>query len=218
MRSVLAGIPHEASIAILVRNVPRKRKEHEEVISLREQVVAESFGRTIARRCRILRYSPDERSQKTAVAIARGFGSSGIANLRSDPVLGEPSIFVVGSRLEQAKQQFDQLGKHGVVAALGSGILVPGWIAQAEPAARDLVSHCHRQLADEPGIGVFVTYDVVLMLLVSCLTRRFVPDGWWPSFLEAVTLWTIDGGRTMGLVDRWIDQEFSLEGVEVISE
>lgn len=214
MKGLLLRIPDGASVALLVRNVPPKQSREVEVMSPGEKRQAEAFGRLIAGDCSVVASSPDVRSTRTAQAIARGlrFSSSNVsADVTNDPLLGDPGLFVLAEHSAEAREQFARLGKRGIAASLASGIRVPGWTPDPVQTARNLARHCLSQVGEgATSHGILVSYDVVLMLMVGCLTGRFVPEGQWPSFLEAVAHYIADGMRTVRLVYRSIDEEVAL--------
>jgi len=129
-----------------------------------------------------------DRCVRTAEAIADGAGWS--LAVESLWQLGAPGPFVVDA--PRAGAIFLKHGTRAVVDRMLSGSGVPGMRATRDGVRRlvcEIVARSHR----EEGIGVFVTHDSILAIVIGWLWNRRWEDGdGWPRFLEGLALWPED--------------------------
>lgn len=184
----------DGSVVVLVRNVPRHSGQDSTPMTVSELAEAGEFGAALRGHGAVVRSAPKWRSVDTATAIREGAGLPVPSSCDvgfDDRLLGDPSIFVLRDREQEALQSWIRFdGKLGVYGQLLGKATVPGWHEAPEQAAQDLVRHCRRVADQSPGrVGVFVTYDFVMMMVAGVLLGIPIPGHEWPQYLETVVIY-----------------------------
>lgn len=114
------------------------------------------------------RASDDSHTIETCRALLEGAGSG--LTVTPDRLLGSPSIFVTDE--EVAADTFDKRGKAFCKEALMRGDRLPGWSTDPRADSKKLLAHLFGCITGENGIGLFVSHDIVIGLVVSlCLGK-----------------------------------------------
>ncbi|MEZ4462640.1 MAG: histidine phosphatase family protein [bacterium] len=187
--------PTDRPVVVLLRHSVREDLAPDDVgydlpITEIGRRLAVELGALLHGRLRTLHTSPLARCVQTAGAIAEGAG----ADLRIVPsrLLGDPGVFVLDGKL--AWKNWQELGHEGVMQHLvTNNTALPG-MAQPDQAARFLVQSMLATAADEPGIHIFVTHDLLVTATAASMLGRPLRVDDWPEFLEAAFFWRTDEG------------------------
>lgn len=191
----LQRVPQNKPVALLLRHSVRDaiaKGDPGNLVPITpdgERLAAE-FGRILKGRIRQIRSSPVLRCRQTAEQLNQA--SAANLEITEDVLLGEPGVFVTNGEL--AWPNWQRLGHEGVVRHLiESTEALPG-MADPDEAAQILLRHVLQAMGDGPGLHVFVTHDIVVMVTIARLLRRKLGMEDWPRFLEGAFLWTDDAG------------------------
>ncbi|MCA9527786.1 MAG: histidine phosphatase family protein [Myxococcales bacterium] len=191
----LQRTPKDRAVVMLVRHSVREALPPGDVgnavpITDAGRGLALELGRLLRGRLRTLETSPVLRCVQTAQAIAEGAGED--LTIRENRLLGEPGAFVLdGGR---AWANWERLGHEGVVQALVSETSALPGMARPDEAARFLVRSMLTAAADQPGLHLFVTHDLLVTATAARLLGRPLGLDEWPWFLEAACFWSASDG------------------------
>ena len=133
----------------------------------------------------VVRTSPLPRCVQTAENIIAGAGWDAVA--LPDQRLGAPGPFVVESEL--AGPLFLDIGPKGVVERQLADARPPDGIRSAAEGVRLLLDLLTPHPETQRRLGLFVTHDAVLAVLVGSLYGLHVGEFAWPDYLDALVLW-----------------------------
>jgi len=149
---------------------------------------ARALGEILGPRLGFLNSSPVRRCVETGNAMLEGAGSG--LELVHDHYFGEPSVFI--SDGEEAWKTFFSMDPDTLVTRLLSDDEPAPGFAMPGQALASLLGHLKGEMASGPGLHVFVTHDMFMMLVVSLLSGRTIPFSEWPGFLEGIFFWRED--------------------------
>jgi broad specificity phosphatase PhoE len=133
--------------------------------------------------------SPYPRCVETGETIVTGSGQA--VGVVKDRLLGNPSVFI--DNLDDATEVFERIGHDAVFEHLVNADPLPGWTNPLQ-ASRRLVKHlldtCQLQ---GQGVGVFVTHDLTIGVMVRWATD-WKPDlSDLPGYLEGALVYRENG-------------------------
>ena len=195
----LALIPAEADASLILRHAEREaipEGTFGEAVPLtaRGVTTAEQLGAKLSEQWALARVvaSPLPRCIETGEAVLRGGGWGGA--VERDWRLGDPGPFVVEP--EVAGEFFLENGIWAIVRRqLSGGPPVPGMRATSNGIAL-LLALATGGLGQDGRLGVYVTHDAILAVLVAHLFRLSTDDvieSHWPQYLDGLLLWPSDG-------------------------
>ena len=195
----LVLVPAEADAALVLRHAEREdipEGTFGEAVPLttRGVTTAEQLGAKLSEhraRARVVA-SALPRCVETGEAVLRGGGWGG--EVARDWRLGDPGPFVVEP--EFAGGFFLENGIWAIVRRqLSSGPPLPGMRTTSDGVAL-LLAVTTGGLGRDGRLGVYVTHDAILAVLVAHLFRLSadeVIESHWPQFLDGLLLWRSDG-------------------------
>lgn len=190
--STLHGVEHaprDRPVAMLIRHsvrehLPPGEMGYEMPITADGRRLAVDLGRRMYGRLMTVHSSPVRRTVQTAECMMEGSGRDG--RVVHDRLLGDPGVFVLDSRAGETWRVF---GHEEVLRKLGQcNEILPG-CADADAAARFLVSRMLSAIDGAPGLHGFVTHDSVVVLAAARLLGVALGKEEWPKFLEAAFFW-----------------------------
>ncbi len=195
----LALVPVEADAALILRHAEREdipEGTFGEAVPLTARGVtkAAQLGAKLSEQRAQVQVvaSPLPRCLETGEAVLRGGRWGGV--VERDWRLGDPGPFVVEP--EVAGEFFLENGIRAIVRRqLSGGPPLPGMRTTSEGVAL-LLALATGGLGRDGRLGVYVTHDAILAVLVAHLFRLpadEVIESHWPQYLDGLLLWRSDG-------------------------
>jgi len=187
----LALAPHQSDVAIILRHAEREEIPAgtfgEEVpLNTRGVTTAEKLGSVLARRGPVsISSSPVWRCVQTAGAILRGGSQTKGTTL--DWRLGAPGPFVVNA--EASGELFLQVGILDIVRRQLTGTAPPPGMRDTAEGIELLLGLIANDLGQLGRLGIHVTHDSILAVLVAWLYGVPIEATIWPDYLDGLLLW-----------------------------
>lgn len=152
--------------------------------------LALELGGLLRGRLRTLQTSPLVRCVQTAQALAEGAGAD--ITVVPDRLLGDPGVFVLDG--QRAWANWEQLGHEGVMRHLVHETTALSGMARPDEAARFLVQAMFAAAANQPGVHVFVTHDLLVTATAARILGKPLGRDDWPWYLEGAFFWSAADG------------------------
>lgn len=177
------------TIIVLMRHaergpLPNDNIGHDVPTTLAGRAAAEELGRQFGSRLASISTSPVLRCRQTADAIRLASGTDLPVNVNK--LIGGGGAIV--SDTAQALQSYLSMDVHDLVASLARGTPpVPGFHPISVSIPR-IINAIIAPSCGIPGLHLFITHDVVIVLILLYLLEEPFKQALWPEFLEQLTL------------------------------
>lgn len=198
----LGEVPTDRAVALLLRHSVRDELVPGDIgyawpLNAAGVRLARQFGASLGRRLKGLHASPVQRCVHTAELMGEAAGAR--LGVVRDRFLGDPGVYVKDAEL--ARHNWETLGSVGIMAHLAAADCgLPG-TAHPDDGAHELVTHMLDVAANEPGLHVFVTHDILLGITAARLVGYPRGPAPWPRYLEGAFFWRDDRGLNVAYRD-----------------
>ncbi|HRY38298.1 MAG TPA: histidine phosphatase family protein [Smithellaceae bacterium] len=164
--------------------LPKDNIGHDVPITLDGRAAAEELGRQFGSRLASISTSPVLRCRQTAEAICLASGTD--LPIHVNKLIG--GVGAIVSNTAQALQSYLSMEAHDLVASLARGTPpVPGFYPISVSIPR-IINTTIAHSRGVPGLHLFITHDVVIVLTLLYLLEEPFKQELWPDFLEQLTL------------------------------
>lgn len=103
--------------------------------------------------------------------------------------LGNPSILINKEYLQAAESAWKDLGHDAITVNLMKGLQIPGFNDPSVSARRLLCWMLEKSASAGTGITLFISHDIIMLVIMSRLFNIQFTQDLWPSRLEEVVFW-----------------------------